>query len=100
MNQLVAMGITDYKCQRRFTVTGPVLLSMVLMVKVHKKNFSGREYVSQIDDPSYKICKELTDILNPIDKRGESYLRDIYSFKEILAQASMQYGSGEGRVGK
>jgi len=46
-------------------------VSMALLVKVHyKKNFPGRAYVSQIDDPSYKICKELTDILNPIDERG------------------------------
>jgi hypothetical protein len=70
MNQLVAMGIKGYKEQRRFAVTGPVMASMALLVKVHKKNFPGRAYVSQIDDPSYKICKELTDILNPIDERG------------------------------
>jgi len=66
MDQLIAMGIKDFKEQRRFAVTGPVMASVVLLIKVHKKNFPERAYVSQIDDPSYKICKELTDILNPI----------------------------------
>ena len=98
MNQLVAMGIKGYKEQRRFAVTGPVMASMALLVKVHKKNFPGRAYVSQIDDPSYKICKELTDILNPIDERGESYIKDTYHFKEMLSQVSMQHGFSMGSL--
>ena len=56
-DRLIAMGIADWKEQRRYTVTGPVMASMALLIKVHKKNFPGRAYVSQIDDPSYKICK-------------------------------------------
>ena len=67
----MAMKRTDSKEQRRFAVTGPVMASIALLVKVHKENFPGRAYVSQIDDPSNKICKELTDILNPIDEKGE-----------------------------
>ena len=67
------MGIKDFKEQRRFAVTGPVMASMALLVEVHKKNFPGRAYVSQIDDPSYQICKEPIDILNPIDERGVLY---------------------------
>ena len=58
---------------------------MALLIKVHKKNFPGRAYVSQIDDPSYKICAELTKILNPIDENGESFSKDTYHFKEMLA---------------
>ena len=58
-------------------MTGPVMVLMALLVKVNKKNFPGRAYVSQIDDPSYKICKELTDILNPIDERRVIYKRYI-----------------------
>ena len=54
MDQLIAMGIKDFKEQRRFAVTGPVMASMALLIKVYKKNFPGRAYVSQIDDPSYK----------------------------------------------
>ena len=54
---MVAMKITAFKEQRRFAVTGPVMASMALLVKVHKKKFPGRAYVSQIDDPSYKKCK-------------------------------------------
>jgi len=57
---------------------------MALLIKVHKKNFPGRAYVSQIDDPSYKICAELTKILNPIDEKGESFIKDTYHFKEML----------------
>ena len=70
MNQLFAMNIKDFKDQRRYTVTGPVMASMALLIKVHKKNFPGRAYVSQIDDPSYKICKVLTYIINPIYEKG------------------------------
>ena len=31
---------------------------------------------AQIDDSTYKICKILTDILNPIVCKGESYLEN------------------------
>ena len=41
MSQLVDMGIKDFKEQRRFAVTGPVMASMALLVKVHKKNFQA-----------------------------------------------------------
>ena len=84
MDQMVAMKITDFKEQRRFAVTGPVMASMALLVKVHKKNFPGRAYVSQIDDPSYKICKELTNILNPIDEKGESFIKDMSCQGDVI----------------
>ena len=48
---------------------------------MHKKNFPGQAYVSEIVDPSYYVCKELTRILNPLDERGESFLQDTYHFK-------------------
>ena len=63
---------------------------MALLIKVHKKNFPGRAYVSQIDDPSYKICKVLTDIINPTDVKGESYIEDTYHFKELLEQVELE----------
>ena len=84
IDQLRDMGITEFKEQRRYTVTGPVMASMALLIKVHKQNFPGRAYVSQIDDPSYKVCEELTRILNPIDEKGDSFIRDTYHFKEML----------------
>ena len=56
---------------------------------MHKKNFPGRAYVSQIDDPSYKICAKLTGILNLIDKKGKSCIKDMYHFKEMLADIDM-----------
>jgi len=63
---------------------------MALLIKVHKKNFPGRAYVSQIDDPSYNICKELTNILNPLDEGGASYIRDTYHFKETIKDIQLQ----------
>ena len=90
MDQLVSMGITDFKEQRMYTVTGPVMASMALLIKVHKKNFPGRAYVSQIDDPSYYICKELTRILNPLDEKGESFLQDTYHFKDSIKDLEVQ----------
>ena len=59
---------------------------------MHKKNFPGRAYVSQIDDPSYKICKVLTDIINPLDEKGESFIKDTYHFKEMLAGVEIEEG--------
>ena len=90
MNQLISMGIKDWKDQQKYTVTGPVMVSMALLIKVHKKNFPGRAYVSQIDDPSYKVCKVLTDIINPLDEKGESYIKDTYHVKELLAQVELE----------
>jgi len=90
MDQLISMGITDYKEQRLYSVTGPVLASMALLKKVHKKKFPGRAYVSQIDGPSYYICKELTNIINPLDEKGESFLRDTYHFKESIRDVEVQ----------
>ena len=84
IDQLRDMGITEFKEQRRYTVTGPVMASIALLIKVHKQNFPGRAYVSQIDDPSYKVCEELTRILNPIDEKGDLFIRDTYHFKEML----------------
>ena len=46
--------------------------------------------MSQIDDPSYYICKELTNILNPLDEKGESFLRDTYHFKESIRDVEVQ----------
>ena len=86
MDQLISMGIKDFKEQRRYTITGPVMAAMALLIKVHKKNFPGRAYVSQKDDPSYNICKVLTDIMNPIDEKGKSFIRDTYHFKEMLQE--------------
>ena len=41
--------------------------------------------VSQIDDPTYKICKILTDTLNPIAQKGESYVDNSYELKNFFA---------------
>ena len=60
----------DFKEKRKYRVS--VLGHMYLLIKVHKKNFPGRAVVSQIDDPTYKICKILTDILNPLAEKEDS----------------------------
>ena len=57
---------------------------------LHKKNFPGRAYVSQIDDPSYKICEERTRILSPLDEKGDSFIKDTYHFKEMLTLLEVQ----------
>ena len=59
------------------------MASMALLIKVHKQNCPGGEYVSQIDDPSYKICQELTRILNPLDEKGDLLIRDTSHFKVV-----------------
>ena len=68
--QLKKMGMTEFKDRRRFLVTAPVLANMYLLIKVHKKNFPGRAVVSQIDDPTYNICKELRRCCNQLVQLG------------------------------
>ena len=86
-DQLISMGIKDLRNKK---ITGPVMAAMALLIKVHKKNFPGRAYVSQIDDPSYSICKVLTDIINPIDEKGKSFIRDTYHLKEMLQEVEVR----------
>ena len=45
--------------------------------------------VSQVDDPTYKICKELTRILKPISKSGRSYIKHTYDLKEMLKEVKL-----------
>ena len=87
LNQLKNMKIdmNDFKEKRKYLVSAPVLGHMYLLIKVHKKNFPGRAVVSQIDDPTYKICKILTDILNPLAEKGDSYIQNSYDLKKTLA---------------
>ena len=50
-----------------------------------QEEFLGRAVVSQIDDPTYKICKILTDILNPLAINGQSFVENSYDLKKTLA---------------
>ena len=45
--------------------------------------------VSQVDDPTYKICKELTRILKPISESGRFYIKNIYDLKEMLKEVNL-----------
>ena len=80
------IDLDDFKEKRKYLVSAPVLGHMYLLIKVHKKNFPGRAVVSQIDDPTYKICKILTDILNPIAVNGQSFVENSYDLKKTLAK--------------
>ena len=86
-NQLKSMNIDldDFQEKRKYLVSAPVMGHMYLLIKVHNKNFPGRAVVSQIDDPTYKVCKILTDILNPITRSGESYVENSYELKKFLS---------------
>ena len=57
-----------------YTVTGEVMASMVLLIKCIKRTFQD-EHISQMDDLSYSVCKDLTRILYPLDEEGESFLQ-------------------------
>jgi hypothetical protein len=84
------MGITTSLEQRKYAVTAPVMASIYLLIKVHKKNFPGRAVVSQIDDPTYKLCKVLTDILRPLDKNGASYIENSFQLKQTLEKTEIR----------
>ena len=78
------MGLTDFKDRRKYLVTGPVMANIYLLIKVHKKNFPGRPVVSQVDDPTYNMCEELTRILNPLDESGRSFFKDSFALNDML----------------
>ena len=86
LNQLRAMDIDmdDFKETRKYLVSAPMFGHMYLLIKVHKKNFPGRAVVSQVNDPTYKVCKILTDILNPLARSGQCYVENSYDLKAFL----------------
>ena len=45
--------------------------------------------VSQVNDPTYKICKELTRILKPISESGRSYIKNTYDLKEMVNEGNL-----------
>ena len=71
---------------RKFTVTAPELPKLYIPIKTHKADFPGRPVLSQINDPTYNICKELTRILLPIAMKGRSFIKDSYSLQQKLKQ--------------
>ena len=86
---LKQMELTEFKDRRCFLVMAPVLANMYLFINDHKKNFPGRAVVSQIDDPTYNICKELTKILQPISSGERSYIKNTYVPKQMLSDINL-----------
>jgi hypothetical protein len=74
--QLKEMGIKDWEERRKWLVTTPSMARMYLLIKVHKNGFPGRAVVDQTDDPSYKICKELSKILGPLARKSKAYIEN------------------------
>ena len=52
-----------------------------------RKIIPGRPAVSQLDDPTYIICKYLTYILNPIDEAPKLYIMNSFHLKQMLMPA-------------
>ena len=75
--KIMDIDLDDKKERYKYLSAAPVLANMYLLIKVHKKNFPGRAMVNQTDDPTYKICKILTDILNPLAIQSRSYIENI-----------------------
>ena len=82
MKQLESMGMCSIKERRPYMVSAPVMAKMYLLIKVHKENFPGRPVVNQIGDPTYKMCKTLTDILNPLDESFDSFISNSFEIKK------------------
>ena len=57
-----------------------------LRIKNHKlkDNFQGRLVLNQIGDATYKLCKILTQILNPLDEKADSFLQNSKQVKYEL----------------
>ena len=78
------IDLEDKKERYKYLSSAPVLANMYLLIKVHKKNFPGRAVVNQTDDPTYKICKILTNILNPLAIQSKSYIENSFELKKVL----------------
>ena len=80
----------DNKKERyKYLSSAPVLANMYLLIKVHKKNFPGRAVVNQTDDPTYKICKMLTNILNPLATQSRSYVENSFELRKTLKSVTI-----------
>ena len=78
------MGNSKLADQRKYMVQSPTMATSSLRTKVHKDGCPGRLVVNQIDVPTYKMSKVLTDILNPLDERAESFLKFSKQLKDEL----------------
>ena len=85
------MGV-PWEEYRKFLVTGERIPRLRMFTKSHKASsgYPSRPVVSQIDDPTYLLCKELTRILLPIKEKAESFIRNSYHLKEILSKVDLQ----------
>ncbi len=79
------MGVDTTRGGCFLTMTAPEMAKLYLLIKVHKDGYPERPVVSQIDDPTYNICKVLTDILNPLVEGG-AFLRQKLFWAEEDAQ--------------
>jgi len=85
------MGLLE-KEYSRYLVTAAVIAKLSLPIKTHKPddNYPGRPVVNQIDDPTYKICKELQKIIHPLATKAKSFIKDSFHFKEILNEIEIE----------
>ena len=87
--KIMDIDLDDKKERYKYLSAAPVLANMYLLIKVHKKNFPGRAVVNQTDDPTYKICKILTDILNPLAIQSRSYIENSFELKKVLKSVAV-----------
>ena len=45
--------------------------------------------MSQVNDPTYKVCKILADILNPLTTTGQSYIENADGLKNFFSKLSV-----------
>ena len=43
-----------------------------------------------IGDPAYNMCEILTNIVNPLDDKGESFVQNMYDLKQMLRCVEMK----------
>ena len=61
-----------------------------LLLKIHKDNFPARPITNQIDERTYLLCKELTQILMTLNQKAQSYIRSSYHLKTLIDQIQLQ----------
>ena len=60
---------------------------LIISMKRRKKESRHR---NQIDDPTFKICKELQRIIHPLTIKAKSYIKDLYHFKQRLKEIKIE----------
>ncbi|XP_037299336.1 uncharacterized protein LOC119190756 [Manduca sexta] len=79
----------DDSLRRHLRPQNPTAPKIYGLPKIHKPNWPLRPIVSQIDSPTYKTSRYMSDILQPLTGKTASYIKDSTHFIQQLANVRL-----------